>query len=372
MKNINVSPLPIKVLPVPPFLYAVSQNISVLELNTGKFQWQYPFQGVVCPTITPDIVYVNVNNGSYHSVQAIHIPDGKLFWSYQAEGYLSDAPVAADGSIYVSIAKGKICALRASDGALLWHFTVKPDQNVSSFLAPILFTSPTVADGVIYVAPAVDSPLTPFVYALQASNGTLLWKTPVVGSPRYGLVREKNSLYLCTSTVCVALQASDGSLLWQYQSPGELLSPPVIMDTHIYITVADYRHGMLPRGNKPVAILCALDASDGTLLWQVPLSGEENPGGTRIPTTGSSTLYFSEGNGYLTALQGSDGTLLWRIHVGSTQLSLPEVINDKIYIGASDGYVYSFQAADGLPHWKAYVSSSLMGGGSVKVLRTQP
>ena len=69
----------------------------------------------------------------------------------------------ANGVVYVGSEDGNVYALKASTGALLWSYAIV-NQGV--------YSSPVVANGVVYVGSHFGSPN---VFALNASTGALLW-----------------------------------------------------------------------------------------------------------------------------------------------------------------------------------------------------
>ena len=96
--------------------------------------------------------------------------NGTSLWSYRIEGRLCGAPVVVDGVVYASVAEGTIYALQASDGTLLWRSPIDLGPDVPSFLGPIIFAPPTVVEKTVYIAPAVNAPLNPFVYPTRCAT----------------------------------------------------------------------------------------------------------------------------------------------------------------------------------------------------------
>ena len=112
-------------------------------------------------------------------------PDAKL-WSYATRDYVNSSPAVANGVVYVGSVDHKVYALNARTGARLWPFTspvvrwiprlpwrmgwcmsargitriyaldAETGAKLWSFAtgSPVL-SSPAVANGVVYVAPAL-------------------------------------------------------------------------------------------------------------------------------------------------------------------------------------------------------------------------
>jgi outer membrane protein assembly factor BamB len=103
----------------------------------------------------------------------------------------------------VVVQDGNVCALRASDGSLLWCF--KDGQGGASSLA--------VIRGVIFLTEAAGG-----LAALRASDGLVLWSyTPQVPTAQWSpLVVEGPSLITLQDGSMEALHASTGALLWHH------------------------------------------------------------------------------------------------------------------------------------------------------------
>jgi outer membrane protein assembly factor BamB len=184
-------------------IYMSTQNECIaLSANDGTLLWRQKVEGFCRsePVVMDGIVYISVSVFKYtHSttqpkqvrqwqdtfLYALRASDGSLYWqqplrvgrkgnnstahnlSYEGTNELS-APLGGDptvpfvtkDSIYIGVG-GNLLAFR-HNGIPLWHYYTE-----GTFLS-----SPKVKSGVVYVG-ANDG----YVYALQANNGTLLWRT---------------------------------------------------------------------------------------------------------------------------------------------------------------------------------------------------
>ncbi len=338
-------------------VYANQGDIYALEASSGTLLQSYSIQGLGHPTVVNDVLYINVSRHPDYTIQALRSSDGAPLWSYKVEGRLSGAPIVAGGVVFISITEGTIYALQASDGKLLWQYTIDLGPGVPSFLGPILFASPTVAGKVVYISPAVNSPLKPFVYALQAKDGALLWKSQISDSTSFPLIFADGVIYISTHSNFSALHASDGSPIWQHEISDQTRSSPVVLDGIVYISLSQFKHEVLSfESMQYKAFLCALRASDGSLLWQQQLgvaTGASNP---TIPAATHGAVYVGADDGYLYALRTADGSPLWQYKTGGTLLSSPILVHDIVYVGSNDGYVYALSADDGALLWQTFVS----------------
>ncbi|MBE3561548.1 MAG: PQQ-binding-like beta-propeller repeat protein [Ktedonobacteraceae bacterium] len=160
----------------PDAVYATLGDVYALESSSGQILRRYSFEGIAEATIVADRLYLNVSNHPDYVVRCLRVPDGASLWSYAVGERLAGAPAVARGMVYVTTVEGTIYVLQASDGALVWSQRIEAPVGSLSFLGSFFSVTPTVAGGRLYVSLVVNQPLQPFVYAFDASNGSLLLK----------------------------------------------------------------------------------------------------------------------------------------------------------------------------------------------------
>jgi outer membrane protein assembly factor BamB/Icc-related predicted phosphoesterase len=149
-------------------------NIYCLKSN-GKLKWKFKTDAAVlgCPLIENDMVYIG---GSDHRFRAIDARTGKPVWEFNGlNGPVVSTPVLYEGKIIFGAWDTNLYALNKDDGKLVWKWnngsTVRNYSPASCI--------PVIKDGVVYIV-APDR----FITALDAANGTTLWRN------RDGGVRE--------------------------------------------------------------------------------------------------------------------------------------------------------------------------------------
>ena len=91
-----------------------------------------------------------------------------VLWSYITGNAVESSPAVVDGVVYVGSDDGKVYALSAATGALIWSHTI--GDKVPSL---------GVANGVIYVGRvSPDLSGRGAVFALNAATGSVLWNFP--------------------------------------------------------------------------------------------------------------------------------------------------------------------------------------------------
>jgi polyvinyl alcohol dehydrogenase (cytochrome) len=185
-------------------------------------------------------------------------------WVFPTGDVVSASPAVVDGVVYTGSWDGYFYALDAETGQLKWKFRLDcqltvvpipvvcggppPGPDPSRFQTPggIVTASPAVFDGTVYFAGGKT------VYALQTSDGTLLWKTVICGRPE--------------ETDCAA-DAND---------PTQVLSSAAVFDGKLFFGAATggVTFGIPYRGG-----FVALDAKSGKLVWRFEVDRRLEPNG---------------------------------------------------------------------------------------------
>jgi len=232
-----------------------------------------------------------------------------LLWESYGTGFSS--PAVANGVVYVGSAYSRVFALNAATGSLLWKY--KTGNVVSS--------SPAVASGVVYFGSQDNN-----VYALNASTGALRWKYTTGGAVLSSPAVANGVVYVGSEDRNVyALNASTGALLWKYTT-GSAFSSPAVANGVVYVGSLDGK-------------VYALKAGTGALLWKYTTGRE----GDSSPAVANGVVYvglYPDHSVY--ALKAGTGALLWQYTTGSYVDSSPAVANGVVYVGSGDFNVYAF------------------------------
>jgi alcohol dehydrogenase (cytochrome c) len=126
---------------------------------------------------------------------------------------------------------------------------------------------------------------------------------------------------------------------------------------------------------NPVAVIQALDATDGDLLWeyrrQLPAEVAEDEGNARARNLAifEDMIYFASPDGFIVALDASTGALRWETmahdyKAGNRHTSGPIVANGKVITGRSctrtrEGcFIAAHDARTGREVWKFYTTAA--------------
>lgn len=237
------------------------------------------------------------------------------------------------------LADGRLAAYDAASGTRLWQFTPSHPSTMPSM---------ALRNGILYLS---DGDL----YALRASDGRLLWRTPIGGGAFVSpLTVQEKMVYVESSGTVYAVRTADGQLAWR-AAVGTGLNALLVDGASVYVAT----------GN--VGGVTALDASDGTVRWQSKSQfGADMAYAFQMA---DDTLYVSTTFNRLLALNPGDGRERWAYQDPSAQaLSQPAIAGGNVYVtmqraaaSTSDAggigaqtvnTVIALRASDGSPFWQ--------------------
>ena len=199
------------------------------------------------PLIARNRVYVGDALGNVRSLKTL---DGSTVWTYHAGGAVKGAIAYDRGRIFFGAYDGRLYALNASDGKLLWRAQSNRDWlgHHGTF-----YSTPTIAYGRVYIG-STDG----HVYSFGEESGKLRWGFDtagyVYGSPAVWRGRVFVGSYDHTF---YALDAATGALLWKFGANGPISGSATVVDGIVYFaTVARRTYG--------------LDAITGRQVWTYP------------------------------------------------------------------------------------------------------
>jgi outer membrane protein assembly factor BamB len=306
------------------------------------------------PGLTADDKYAYL---AYNTqVYAVDLVNGTERWRYPAEPdnnvtFYAEPTLSQDGQLIVGSYDYNLYSLNADNGAQNWVFPDAENRFIASSLVAAENIFAPAADENLYsldlngrlqwtfssegeswAKPVTDenceclylSTMDHSVYAVDAQNGTQIWRSPklggaVVGSPAYG---ENGELYVGTfGGKLFALSSEDGSILWEFSTAdsGWIWSAPTISDGVLYFGDLN-------------GYFYAIDATNGTELWQLPpeqLDGEI----VGSPLVIDDGIYITTEAGILFKLD-TDGRIVWSQTVGDGGkiYTPPREANDLILV----------------------------------------
>ena len=289
---------------------------NVLSPETvGNLTTRWTFKEYVGGAVVANsAVYVN----SQYYLYALDAGTGAVLWNYSVGNVGISPGAVVNGVVYASAGGDGVYALNAASGVLLWK------------AAGLAYgTLPAVANGVVYVATYLEG----YLYALNAATGAILWKYDIGGSPQSSPTVADGVVYVAAGDV-YALSADTGAVLWKFTN-GFAYESPAVANGVVYVGSNDHN-------------LYALEASAGTLIWKYAA----NSWIASCPAVANGVVYVGSGDNNIYALNAATGVLLWKYAAGDWVSSSPAVANGVLYVGSDDGNLYALDASTGALLWK--------------------
>jgi outer membrane protein assembly factor BamB len=255
----------------PPVVYALDLATgrqrwrTVLDRGTD-LQWAAPVvdggQVLVADTLSHE------GSAPTSHLHALDAGTGRVRWKADLhagqQGFFAEAPVVADGLVYVATASRRLLALDASSGREVWR--------AGGF--PVVAG---VRDGLVIAA--IDDRLA----ALDAGSGVRRWEVPIGGGGEHWPVLEGDTVYVASAREVIAVDAATGTTRWRVPVD-PAVGPPVQIGGRLYVATRSR--------------LLALDASSGRPLWtsarwRIVNGPLATPGGVVVATADGTLLGFA-------------------------------------------------------------------------------
>jgi len=280
------------------------------------------------PSVDNGIVYVASHDGK---VEALAADTGKLLWKAKTKLPLSAGPAMAEGIVVVGASNGILVVLDAATGQEKWRTPVSGE----------VLAKPLVAQGLIVVR-TVNNRL----QALNISDAKVRW-TVEEAVPKLTL-RGTATPVLADNLVITGFD--DGKVVAADLQTGDTLWS-VVVDTPVGHTelekLADVDAAAVAMGHDVYVVgyhgrVAMLDQTNGQIWWAQDASSY------RGLTLDQSALYVSGADGTVTAIKRSNGAQMWEqkaLH--QRGLTAPAVVGDALVVGDSDGYIHWLSIKDG-------------------------
>ena len=355
-------------------------RLSAEQVPRLALQWAFGFAGDVTAFAAPTVIDGNVFVGSAGGlVQALAAESGCVKWTWQANGPVRAAPVAAqrDGGRVLLFGDfaGWFHAVDAATGALVWQTRIETHDSTR------LTGTAAVHDGVAYVPVSsweesrAGDPAYPCctfrgsVVALRVSDGVQLWKTYLTDAPReLGKNGTGAPLYGPSGAAVWSTPTVDAARGLVYVTTGDNYTQPVseTSDAVVALSLADGRIAWIKQ-------ITSGDAYNGSCNREHRSNCPYEPGpdydfgSSAILLRGGERLLAGQKSGIVYALDATKrGEILWQTRVGEGG------VNGGVQWGmATDGeYVYAATSDVGRTRWagnpfdtRRYILDPRRGGG---------
>ena len=151
-----------------------NRGLVALDANTGSELWLAPMPGPQWSSPAVENGRVFVGSRDDHKLYSFDAVTGQTLWTATTDDWVQTSPAVANNVVYVGNNAGNVYAFDAATGSVVWQRAISPGF--------IIFSSPTVANGVLYVASSLDASATHFdgkLYAVDVATGDVLFSDVV-------------------------------------------------------------------------------------------------------------------------------------------------------------------------------------------------
>ncbi|WP_377559013.1 carboxypeptidase regulatory-like domain-containing protein [Ornithinibacillus salinisoli] len=291
------------------------------------------------------------NNNARNAVTDAEVDAENLIenWSYQTPGQvIFSSPVIAEGKVVFTTDRGNIVVLDQHTGEEIW--TIGTGNTNRS--------TPTVVDGVVYVAGGGDYS----IHAIELETGMKKWTAEVdypavYEAPIYHDGVLYISSYMDENAKTIALDAETGNQIWEQEIGDGAFFGAVLGSDSLYVGTYDSK------------TLSSLALEDGSINWQVTLESEGFPANPvfKDGVIYASTSNFDNESGTLRAFDSETGEELWSASgIGNSEAGSPIVFDDLVIVtSAVHPIIKAFNKEDGDLVWEVENGSTIVNTGAV-------
>ena len=283
-------------------------------------------------------------------IYSVDLGSGKQRWFYTTELDVNSV-VVSDGVVIGTGDEGRIWALSARDGTLLWS----DDLQVGVFADPLFFEDLVIVgdgDGVIS--------------AYNVTSGVVQWDAAVDGPIRGGVSSDGENIYVAGENGDMLVLNGVGQIVWRVDTdglgPGEadarIFAAPTITDSMVILSLV--RTDVF---GEPA--LLALDKEDGSELWRgKDVAGIKNQWANIRSSPAVAGDYVVFGEGYSNELVVIDiytGETAWSVQIGEfcyPHWPSPVINNGVAYLARHDGGLYAVDLATREIAWEIYLGDA--------------
>jgi outer membrane protein assembly factor BamB len=301
------------------------------------------------------LLSISLLTSVFFAVDSFSLGDSYPQWRNQEQSVLivpqgGSVSLQAEGFDGESLAEAVLCTNETGT----WR---NETEQAFSWMQPTVygfdnFGTATYVDNVLYAPSKGNHVSEGRVYAVNASNGNVIWNVTarmVDGSPCVDgdviYLGEGFSVIIGESVPnpeAMALNKTDGSEIWHYLDPNGYawVGSPVVNEDFVYYTTGFYNYST---GFATGSGVYALNKTDGQKIWQTDIGfivGSVAYDNGVVFVSGSNRN--SPQGQY--ALNATDGNVMWHVNWGPSWDSSPVVYNGtvvQVIRGMSFPYAYS-------------------------------
>lgn len=267
---------------------------------------------------------------------ALNAETGEVVWARQTRVPLNSVPTVDNGRVFVISDDNELFALNSNTGEVLWSY-----QGIIETASMMTSPAPAVIDDVV-IAPFSSGEL----IALRVQNGGVLWQDSLSSTARLTPLASLNDIsggpavadgYVVAtaqSGVMTAFDLRTGQRVWS--QPAGSLSIPLIAGDVVFTATTTGQ-------------IAALSKLDGTVLWIQQLENFKNEKKRKArtvwtgPLLAGNRLIVASSEGDVTVLDPRSGSVVKEMNVKSAVFVPPVIANETVYILTDEAKLVAFK-----------------------------
>ncbi|PPI88922.1 outer membrane protein assembly factor BamB [Candidatus Pantoea edessiphila] len=250
----------------------------------------------------------------------------------------------------------------------IWSKKIGNDHNFiydNLFYDNLIYDNlkPAYQNNVLYVADRVG-----IIQAFDSTSGIEKWKVNLSENHNSifnknslllsgGIVVDGNSIYIGSERgILYSFKTQDGSLAWKTKVIGEILSSPVISDDLIFVYTSN-------------GFIQGLNKNTGEIKWsfEVGISNSLSIRGLSNPVIFFDNLIIKDNNGSINVISIKKNKLIWKTDISSISnksifkdikdINISPVVLKGIIYAAFDGYITALDCNSGEILWRRNIGT---------------
>jgi serine/threonine protein kinase len=259
------------------------------------------------------------------ALNTFNLPN-KFAWNYDPGFVGGPELVPLDNVLIIGSDDGQLTALQANNGSVLWK------TNVND----LKFGYPAASGELVFVGDHFER-----IEGLSLRTGGTVWRTKVTGRVQLAPVVYQNRLIAVTSKGYIyVLNAENGRVIW---------SRPFVVG----VQVIGFAPGHLLIGSD--SSLYALDLENGMVKWEFETSSAI----TTQPAAFDDLVLIGTAQGLIHVIDLADGAEQWRYQASGTVRAAPAVDEQMIYVADQSGKLAAINMLQRKVVWEFQAGSSL-------------
>lgn len=302
--------------------YSGGDRILALDAVTGAMKWRFPedeeLTSVVrtSPAVADGRVFFGTTDGKLHAISA---DKGKVIWTFDTRSSITASPTVSEGVVYFGSADGRLWALDCASGNELpaWKGGCQLQDEVGG--------APTVANGFVYAVT-----LNQALQAVGVATGKVRYSVRLPGPVMNQSVAVCGDyIYMASGDNVICFLGRNPTVRrWAQKMPDDVASSPAVCDAGVFVVSTD-------------GLIVGLDPLSGRPIWKT--FPKIKLATMAPPTVSGNLLFVTTLRGSIYAYDTATGTLKWTYLMSPTSTrtdSIVSYVNIAAPAVASDGSLF--------------------------------